>query len=267
MWKSSSFSKVRMTGENFRFYCGDWCLIGNPLDGTRWKESCLTTWLCFPTFDSSSSNGVAGSIIFTSLCECLQISCTSYISTSSCDVGGMDGHVSFSSNVALIMLIIFSCSSFSHYSFCAAYSLSRIISCYCCWASSLFANSTSNHFHCGFSCYNNISYSGVWVRSWGPTCTSYAWGSLGNVSSSIISWETSYCNTWSIFSSFYRKPSSSTLGLKVKFFFVRIKTTSLFFSSLIPCCTTCYSIVGCSFYLSDDWKDISTSSWTKKKVQ
>ena len=150
-----------MTRGKFIFFYRYWCLIGYPLDGTRSKESCLTTWLCFATFESYGYDGVAGSIISTSLCECLQISCTSYTSTGSCNVRGMDGHVSFSSDVALIMLIIFSCSSFSHCSFCAAYSLLRIVSCYCCWASSLFANSTSNHFHCGSTSFDNISYFGV----------------------------------------------------------------------------------------------------------
>ena len=180
--------------------------------------------------ESSSFDGVAGSVMSSSLCECLQISCTSYTSIGSFHVGGMDGHVSFFFDVALIILIIFSCSSFSHCSFCAAYSLSRIV-------------------------------------SWGATCTSYALGSFGNVSSSIISWETSYCNTWSRFSFFYSKPLGSTLGSKVNFFFVRIGTISLFFFALNPCCTTCSSIFGCSFYLTDEWKDISTSTWTKNKGQ
>ena len=115
-----------MTRGKLIFYCRYYCVIGYPLDGTRSKESCLTTWLCFATFESSSSDGVAGSIISTSLCECLQISFTSYTSIGSCDVGGMDGQVSFSFAIALIMLIIFSCGSLSHCSFCAAYSLSRI---------------------------------------------------------------------------------------------------------------------------------------------
>ena len=129
---------MSMIGGNLMTCCKARCLIGHPLDGYWFKESSLTTWLCSTNSRSSwlvrvGFDDRVGNMFSSCPCETLQTrGYTSYTSIGSSDVGGRDGCDSFvASNVALTMLINFSCSSFSQNSFCVANSLARVAS-YCC---------------------------------------------------------------------------------------------------------------------------------------
>lgn len=173
------------------------------------KESSLIMMVCSTTskslwmigidFDRMTSNALSSYCSWdicssSSPCESLQTRvCTSYTCLGSFDVEERDGCVSFEvSTIVDNMLISFTCNSFSHFSFCAINSLTRISSYSSCWASIFFASSASNYLHCASSCYNNFSPSGLCDDSWEKTCTSCTCGNLENASFSTIAWEISH---------------------------------------------------------------------------
>ena len=150
-----------MIGGNLITFFKVGCLIGYPLDGSRSKESSLTTQLCFATSKSSwlvraSLDDRADYMFSPCPCETLQTrGYNSYTSTCSSGMGGRDICDSCDVfDVTLTIIISFSCSSFSQFSFCAANSLARVASYCCCWASSLLAKSASDYSLCASSsCY------------------------------------------------------------------------------------------------------------------